>query len=212
MHYKQNAEKGCRSLRDQTENVRLKYQIDRDKELEGLKQQMISLCFCPLFIWLNITEIYCLTDLGAGAQKSRHQQGLALSKDDGNPSWPHLASGILLSIFSVSWFEAASSQSLPRSSPGILPVSLSSYKDTSHIVLGATFYDLLLLWPHLNLTNCIYNNPISKSGHKLIYWGLGLQLIFFGDTFQPMTSFDSFFSKHWTYRLPFMAWNNASEK
>lgn len=49
--------------------------------MEGLKQQMISLCSCPLSIWLSITEIYCLTDLGARAQKSRHQQGLALSKD-----------------------------------------------------------------------------------------------------------------------------------
>ena len=52
----------------------------------------------------------------------------------------------------VPWLAAASFQSLPPSSRGILPVCLSafqfpsSYKDTSHIGLGPTLvkYDLIL--------------------------------------------------------------------
>ena len=45
MHYKQNTEKDCRSLRDQTENVRLKYQTDMDKELEGLNSKWLVFAF-----------------------------------------------------------------------------------------------------------------------------------------------------------------------
>ena len=79
MYCKHYAEKGSRKLGDQNENVRLRCQVDMDKEWEGLKYQTITLCHCSFF-WLQTKEIYCLTVLGAKEQKSRCQQGLAPSK------------------------------------------------------------------------------------------------------------------------------------
>ena len=38
-------------------------------------------------------------------------------------------------------------------------------------------------------SNYICNSFISKQGHILRYWGLGLQHIFWGDTTQPITDY-----------------------
>lgn len=38
------------------------------------------------------------------------------------------------------------------------------------------------VWPHLNLTNDLGNDPISEKDHILSYCGLGFQQIFWGDT------------------------------
>lgn len=59
------------------------------------------------------------------------------------------------------------------------PASVSSsFKDTTQIALRAPPTPV---WLHLNLTNYIYNNPMSKWGHILRYYGLGLQHIFWGE-------------------------------
>ena len=63
---------------------------------------------------------------------------------------------------------------LTRPSPCVLVcVQMSPlYKDHHHIGLGVCS---TTMWLHLSLTNYICNDPISKHGHLLRCWGLGLQ-------------------------------------
>ena len=54
---------------------------------------------------------------------------------------PLLASGVLLAIFGIPWLTEASTQSLPSSSRGILPMCVCAqishfYKDTSHWMIA----------------------------------------------------------------------------
>ena len=57
----------------------------------------------------------------------------------------------------------------------------SFYESVSHVALEDT-----LLQSDLILPDDIDNDPISKSGHLLRYWGLGVQYMSSGrDTIQP---------------------------
>lgn len=44
------------------------------------------------------------------------------------------------------------------------------------------------IWPHFNLTSDTCNDPVSRGGHILRYWGLRLQHLFGGDAIQPITT------------------------
>ena len=76
------------------------------------------------------------------------------------PGFPLLVTGGFMAIWGVPWLVEASPQSLPSSSPGLLPVcglvqfSLS-YKDTNHIGLGPTHMSSFKL-------EDLCKDPISK--------------------------------------------------
>lgn len=58
----------------------------------------------------------------------------------------------------------------------------SSYKETNHIGLRPT-----LIQHNLILNGLQLQDPISKEDSIHKYWGLGLQNVFLGDIFQPIT-------------------------
>lgn len=92
----------------------------------------------------------------------------------GNP-WYSLPCSFLtpISAFIVMWRTPCVSQSFQACLIVSIPVVLD---------LQTTLFQYGLI-----LTSYICNNPISKSGHILRYWGLGLQMcLFLGDTLQPL--------------------------
>lgn len=87
-----------------------------------------------------------------------------------------LASGGLPAMFDILWLERVSPWSLPLSSQSVVYVQISPfYKDNNHNELGATLPQYGLI-----CTNYICNNTVSKYGHTLKSWGLGLGHWIFG--------------------------------
>lgn len=72
---------------------------------------------------------------------------------------------------------------------------LLSHADTNRIQPGAHLPKYNPMWTHRN-------DPISKRGHILRWWRLGLQHIFLGDTIQPITRLEKSFRQ--MYRFKFL--------
>lgn len=92
-----------------------------------------------------------------------------------------LAASLLLPVFGGPRHSMACGSSFPISTSVFsfhVSVFTLSYRDTKHIGLRTHLfqYDLLL-------TNNIFNNPISKLGHILRYWGLrqDFDFVFLGE-------------------------------
>lgn len=127
--------------------------------------------------WFKLTKIYYLAILDTGSLKLELSTGVLFWWRWGESALRLLLASVLVMFLGIYWFIDLSLQSLPHSSHGFLPVSVSLFCCKDTIMLDSAWLDLSLI--------TIAKNTISKIGHiPLGVLVLRFECIFPGNTIQ----------------------------